>query len=89
MPSDFEIVVDAQAARDLKHLARTHNQHLPRIRKAIDSLGGSPYEGKPLKGSKAGCYSLREGGFRIVCEVHPGRRMVHLIRIADRKDVYR
>lgn len=89
MPSEFEVVADAQAARDLKHLSKIHHPLLHRIKKSIDSLGSHPYGGKPLKGSKSGCYSLREGDFRIIYEVYPERRMVLLIRIGDRKEIYR
>ena len=89
MPSEFAVVIDAQAARDFKQLAKIHHPILPRIKREIDSLAGDPYRGKPLKGAKHGCYSLREGDFRVIYEVYPERRIVLIIRVGDRKEIYR
>ncbi len=89
MPSDFEIRVDTLAARDLKRLSKTHHPALVRIRKAVDSLQKNPFQGKPLKGSKEGCRSLREGDFRIIYEIYRESGIVLLIRVGDRKEVYR
>ena len=88
MPSEFEVLIDAQAGRDLKQLAKAHHPVLPRIKRAIESLANDPFQGKPLKGSKRGCYSLREGDYRIIYEVYPEKRVILLIRVGDRKDVY-
>ncbi len=85
----FEVLVDAQAARDLKRLARVHHPALGRIKRAIESLAGDSFQGRPLKGSKRGCYSLREGDFRVIYEVFSERRAVLVIHVGDRKDVYR
>lgn len=89
MASEFEVQLDVQAARDLKHLAKIHHPFFSRIKRAIESLGQNPLAGKPLKGSKLGCYSLREGDFRIIYEVYPQKHTVLLIRIGDRKEIYR
>lgn len=89
MRSEFEVLVDAQAARDLKRLAKAHHPILRRIKRAVDSLAVAPYQGKPLKGAQRGCYSLREGDFRLIYEVFPERRAVLLVRVGDRKEVYR
>lgn len=85
----LEIVIDPQAKRDLKKLKRTHNSLLPRIIHEIDSLSSSPYEGKLLSGSKAGCYSLRVGDYRIIYEVHPHKSALHIIRVGHRREIYR
>lgn len=85
----WQIVADSQAARDLTKLRNQHVPALPAILRAIDTLSTSPYSGKPLKGEKAGCYSLRCGDFRIIYELYPLQHLVHLIRVGDRKDIYR
>lgn len=90
MPSSsWRVVVDQGAAYDLKKFRQQHHAILPRILRAIDSLVQQPYAGKPLKGQKRGCYSLRVGDFRIIYDLYLAERMVHLIRVGDRKDVYR
>jgi len=48
-----------------------------------------PYQGKPLKGTKQGCYSLRYRDYRITYEVYEKDRVIHLIRVGDRRDIYR
>lgn len=90
MPSSsWRIVLDALAARDLKKLNRLHHPYLAQLSRAIESLPHNPYAGKPLKGEKQGSYSLRVGDFRIVYDLYPAEQTIHLIRIGDRKEVYR
>ena len=89
MRSEFEVLVDAQAARDLKSLSRRHHPILPRLKRRIDSLAHEPFLGKPLKGGERGCYSLRDGDFRVIYEVFEERRVVLVIRVGDRKEIYR
>ena len=89
MPSEFEVLADNQAVRDLKRLKKTHHPILGRIKRAIESLSKNPFVGNPLKGSKEGCYSLREGDFRIIYEVYPDEKVALIIRVGDRKEIYR
>lgn len=89
MASEFEVQLDVQAARDLKRLAKIHHPFLSRLKRAINSIGQNPLAGKPLKGSKLGCYSLREGDFRIIYELHAQKHIILLIRVGDRKEFYR
>ena len=87
--SNWEVVVDAHAAQDLKKLHHQQRQVLPHLIRAIDSLASHPYEGKPLKGDKSGSHSLRVGDFRILYDLYPTTQTVHVIRVGDRKDIYR
>ena len=48
-----------------------------------------PYAGKFLKGDKGGSHSLRIGDFRILYDLYPATRTLHIIRAGDRKDIYR
>ena len=87
--SNWTVVVDPHAAQDFKKLHRQHHPALSQLLRAVDSLADQPYEGKPLKGDKQGSRSLRVGDFRIIYELYPDRRTIHMIRIGDRKDIYR
>lgn len=90
MPSSsWRVVVDSRAAQDLKKLHRQHHAIVPQLIRAIDSLHRHPYAGKPLKGPKRGCYSLRVGDFRIIYDLFPAQQTIHLIRLGDRKEIYR
>jgi len=87
--SSWTVVLDLHAAQDVKKLHRQHHSILPDVRRAIDGLADQPYGGKLLKGDKRGSRSLRVGDFRIIYDLYPDRRIVHLIRIGDRKEIYR
>ncbi len=85
----FRIEVDPKAARDLKKLRRSNLALTKRIIKLIGSIPVNPSSGKPLKGHKQGCYSLRSGDYRIIYEVYPSQKLIHIIRVGHRKDIYR
>jgi len=85
----FTIEFDPKAAIELKKLCRNNPSLISRLTKAIDSLISSPFQGKPLTGNKKGCYSLREGDYRIIYETYPTQSIVHIIRVGHRRDVYR
>ena len=87
--SNWAVVVDSRAAQDLKKLHRQHHPILPQLLRAIETLASQPYEGKPLKGDKYGSHSLRVGDFRIIYDLYSARRTIHLIRVGDRKEIYR
>ncbi len=90
MPSaNYRIEFDNQAAKDIKKLHRSHPKIISKIIRLIDSLSSHPYQGKPLKGKNKGCYSLRQADYRIIYELYPKQRIVHVIRIGHRKDIYR
>ena len=85
----FNIEFSSLAARDLKKLARTNRSLLTILSRHIDSLSNNPYSGKPLKGDKKGCYSLRHGNYRIIYEIYQQHKVVLIIRIGHRKEIYR
>lgn len=85
----FIIEFDAKAASEFKKLCRNNAVLLSRLSNAIDSLITNPFEGKPLSGSKKGCYSLREGDYRIIYEVYSAQNIILIIRVGHRRDVYR
>ena len=85
----FSIRVDPKATRDLKKLRNVNPSSIDRIIKLIDSLASNPFSGKPLRGEKHGCYSLRCGDYRIIYEVYPSQKVIHIIRVGHRKDIYR
>lgn len=85
----FSIEVDPRADKDIKKLQHVNTTLTNRIVKLIDSLASYPFSGKPLKGNKQGCYSLRTGDYRIIYEVYISQKVVHIIRIGHRKEIYR
>ncbi len=87
--ASFRIEVDPRAARDLKKLQHSHPAIVSKLIRLIDGLRANPFRGKALKGQKQGCYSLRYQDYRIIYEVYTRDRVIHLIRVGDRRDIYR
>ena len=83
------IEFDPTAGREFKKLSRTNPSLASRLIKAVDSLTSSPFQGKPLAGNKKGCYSLREGDYRVIYEIHLKQHIIYIIRVGHRRDIYR
>ena len=87
--ANFQIKFDTRAARDFRKLNQKVPGIIPPLIKTIDSLPSNPYRGKALKGNKNGCYSCRIGNYRIIYEIYHTEKVIHIIRIGNRKEVYR
>ncbi len=84
----MKIEFSGKASRQLKKL-----HHRPKLfqqlKTVIRELADEPYVGKMLEGEFDGMWSLRVGEWRILYEVHKERFVVHIISVADRKEIYR
>ena len=89
LSGELQLVVDPRATKDLKKLWKSDRATAKRIVAAIETLRTKPWDGKPLTGAKQGIFSLRQGDYRILYEIHSAMKTVHIVRIGDRKDVYR
>ena len=87
--SSWQVVFDSRASHDLKKLDHQHHPILPHVVQAIEALPANPHAGKPLTGSKRGSRSLRVGDFRIIYDLYPATQTIHVIRVGDRKEIYR
>jgi len=73
----------------LKELQKLHKPDRLRLLEAIDRLAENPHVGKLLKGELSGLRRLRVGSYRVVYEINEGEVLVLVLRVAQRKDVYR
>lgn len=87
--NSYKIVVDPIAFKDLINLKKSDKTLSQRVVNLINGLSLEPSSGKPLKGDKKGCYSLRCGDWRIIYEIYRSKETIHIIRIGHRKDIYR
>ncbi len=85
----FNIVIDPPVVKELKRIKKGVPHVFFRLVKSIDSLVYDHLAGKPLQGNKKGCYSLREGDYRIIYEVHLDDKVVHIIAVGHRREIYR
>ncbi len=83
----YRIDLDRAAA---KALAGFDKPIRSRLVAAIDALASNP---RPLGAKKlvggAGEWRVRVGEYRIVYEIHDGRLLVLVVRVAHRREVYR
>jgi len=89
--AEYSINVSPAARRDLKHLAKrlAHDQ-LERIDERIRALAKDPRPAGSEKLSQTdNIYRVRDGDYRIVYAIRDAVKQVELVRVRDRKDVYR
>ncbi len=60
-----------------------------RVASALEELAESPFAGKPLQGPWAGCRSYRIGDYRVVYQILSKQRVLGVLRIDHRREVYR
>jgi len=79
--------MQSRARRDIARLPKAVGE---RIARAIDALANDPRPPgvKKLQGDD-NLWRVRVGAYRIVYEIHDERLTVLVVRIGDRKDIYR
>jgi mRNA interferase RelE/StbE len=87
--SAYKVVFLSKAERFYKELYFSDRTHFDRITQVLESLKGNPFQGKPLKHSLKGKYSLRVGMYRIIYTTEKHKMTVYILKIGHRRDVYR
>lgn len=87
----FEIEFDPDAVKDLKKLDRSIQQRLIGfLKQRVATLDNPRNIGEALAGPKLGGYwKYRVGDWRIICDIQDRRIVVRVLRIGNRRDVYR
>jgi mRNA interferase RelE/StbE len=87
----FEIEFDPEAVKDLKKLDRPVQQRLVGFLKLRVATLENPRDiGEALAGGKLGAYwKYRVGDWRIICDIQHRRIVVRVLRIGNRREVYR
>ena len=84
----YSILWHEEAINDLRKLDRQTKKKI--IAKVRDYLSKDPISlGKPLQGIFKGLYRYRYGFYRIVYAIDRESVVILILRIADRKDVYK
>jgi len=83
----YEIVFKKSVKKDIRGIPQLV---MRRIQAALLGLRENPFpeEAKKLQGYDT-CYRIRVGNYRIIYEVAATIKIITIMRIADRKDVYR
>ena len=87
----FEIEFDPDALKDLKQLDKPIQQRLIGFLKVrIAPLKNPRQIGEALTGATLGNYwKYRVGDWRIICDIQDKRLVVRVLRIGNRRDIYR
>jgi mRNA interferase RelE/StbE len=83
----YRILIKASAAKELENIRTQKDRR--RIVKRIRSLAEEPRPGGCEKISGQNRYRVRQGNYRIIYSIEDDRLIVHIIKIGDRKDIYR
>lgn len=87
----YEIEFDPGALKDIKKLDRPVQQRLLGFLKLRLAVLDDPRSiGESLAGAKFGNYwKYRVGDWRIVCDIQDARIIVRVLRVGNRREVYR
>ena len=87
----YRIEFDPEALKELKKLDRPVQQRLVGfLRTRVATLRNPRDIGEALAGSKLGNYwKYRVGDWRIICDIEDMRIVVRVLRIGNRREVYR
>jgi mRNA interferase RelE/StbE len=85
--ADYAVTFARSARRELEGL---EHQHIARVLGRIEGLAAEPRPSgaKKLQGSQQ-LWRIRVGDYRIVYAVNDRQRVVDVVRIRHRRDVYR
>lgn len=83
-------IADA-ALKDLKRIARKHARRiLDFLGQRVAKLGNPRSIGQALKGAEVGDFwKYRVGDYRIICDIQDRAVVVLVLRIGNRRDIYR
>lgn len=87
----YEIEFDPDALKELKRLDPGVQRRLVGfLRLRVATLEDPRSIGEALAGARLGSYwKYRVGDWRIVCDIHDVRIVVRVLRIGNRREVYR
>jgi mRNA interferase RelE/StbE len=87
----FEIEFDPEAVKDLKKLDRPVQQRiLAFLKQRVAPLDNPRDIGEALAGAKLGSYwKYRVGDWRIICDIQDRRIVVRVLRVGNRREIYR
>lgn len=83
----YELLIKPSALRELQ--AVRSKQDRRRIARRINALGDEPRPSGCEKLSGQPRYRVRQGDYRVVYEVDDQRRIVTIVKVGHRRDVYR
>ena len=87
----WKIELSLEADRELRKLDPQHASRILKfLRERVAELDDPRSLGKALQGSRLGeFWRYRVGPFRLICKIEDDSLMLLVLRIGDRKEIYR
>jgi len=87
----WKIELSLEADRELRKLDPQHARRILKfLRERVAKLEDPRSLGKALQGSRLGeFWRYRVGPFRLICKIEDDSLMLLVLRIGDRKEIYR
>lgn len=87
----YTIEFSSRAARDFKKLAKTNRAMAVKIKDAIADLAEEPRPKgvETLSDTNPSLQRIRVGDFRVIYEIKERELLVWVVRLGDRKEIYR
>lgn len=82
----YKIVFKKSVAKDLKKIPK---KSVSKILKVIQSLADNPRPPKVKKLSGQDRYRMRQGNYRILYSIEDRELVITVVKVGDRRDVYR
>ena len=82
----YSILIKRSAERELRDLPRPD---LRKVAGKIRKLAVAPRPSGSEKLSASEQYRIRQGDYRIVYEIDDEQRLIHIVKIGHRREVYR
>ncbi len=82
----YKIVFKKSVAKDLKKIPK---KDVSKILKVIRSLAGNPRPPQVKKLSGQDRYRMRQGNYRILYSIEDAQLIIAVVKVGDRRDVYR
>jgi len=86
MPEPYRLVFTRSAKRELEHLPR---EAVRLLKNRIDQLILQPRPQGCQKLAGTDLYRIRQGDYRVLYSIHDAERVVEIIKIGHRREVYR
>lgn len=83
----YRVLLKPSAAKDVEDIDRRTDRE--RVSKRMQALAENPrpYGSEKLEGFEA-TYRIRQGDYRVVYDIDDAERIVFVIKVGHRKDVY-
>jgi len=86
MPAPYRVVFTRSARRELERLPK---KEIERIAKRIHDLASDPRPVGCEKLSGTDFYRIRQGDYRVLYRIDDAERLVDILRLGHRREVYR